>query len=642
MTRFMKKLLGLDARKPASRRTQNRFQPHLENLEERVLQAGDVTWALHSVSVGEPQNIAGQTQMNIRQNHLDIVETKSGKRFTASIDFSTMPTEIKGGTTFQITATVRADGAFDIGPGYKYHSQITGKAQNGYSFSNVVISGKVVSPKGEKSYPKGVDSSLRSETVTFTITAPNTGTSFTISESAPGFGRWNTPSVTFYAFRPKSDAPPPPPPPVDTGIQASFNNGVLTIRGTDKADRIIVGQTGDRVYVENVSIAVNGKLQSNIYVGTLSKVEVFAKSGDDVVRLDAGTQHLYVQGWVDGGLGNDTIVGVQRGKNTIFAGADNDTVTGGDYADTMWGDHGLDSLLGMGGNDQIYAGQGADTVEGGRGDDTLYGDQGDDKLFGQDGMDMLWGGEQSDWLDAGSAYEFVDFGRDSSGRSNPVEQDKDFNAQVWALNGATATDIHQGDMGNCALLASLSSLALRGVNLSSRIKYLGNYMYTVDMYTQDGKYAPQTIKFDGVVYPGDPWPSERGEYWVLLYRQAFRQLRGTIDNGMNPTEPLRALTGKPATWHTTKDFKNNDAFNLIERSIQQRKNVVAGTHASGTVDPRLVTKHAYTVVSVTRDRFGNPSSVTLRNPHGMRSANAGNVIVSWVVFKRDFAGFAIN
>jgi Ca2+-binding RTX toxin-like protein len=80
---------------------------------------------------------------------------------------------------------------------------------------------------------------------------------------------------------------------------------------------------------------------------------------------------------IDGGPGNDTLVG-SSGGDTMFGGA-------GD--DTLYGNGGNDALRGHTGNDVLFGGPGNDSLWGGDGDDILHGGSGDDFLDGGNGAD---------------------------------------------------------------------------------------------------------------------------------------------------------------------------------------------------------------------------------------------------------------
>ncbi|MBY6121735.1 Hint domain-containing protein [Mameliella alba] len=100
---------------------------------------------------------------------------------------------------------------------------------------------------------------------------------------------------------------------------------------------------------------------------------------------------------VDGGAGNDSIVGTQA-DDVIDGGTDNDTLRGGDGADTITGGAGDDSLYGNEGGDSISGGAGSDSIYGETGDDYVSGGAGDDTVEGNEGDDTLYGGDGNDWM----------------------------------------------------------------------------------------------------------------------------------------------------------------------------------------------------------------------------------------------------
>jgi Ca2+-binding RTX toxin-like protein len=392
--------------------------------------------------------------------------------------------------------------------------------------------------------------------------------------------------------------------------RAVLKDNALVIFGTHKGDNIVVGQTNDRIAIKNLRILYNGKLEKDVYSGLVGEIRVYGGRANDTIELDTGKQPIYARAEVEGGPGNDTISGVQGGSNLIHGGEDNDRITGGNN------------------------------------DDKLYGESGDDQLFGLNGNDQLYGDYGNDWLEAGSVQEVADFG------PNPYGLDKDYNAHQWAISGATYDDIRQGRIGNCSFLAALSSLALRGVDLESRIRYLGDFIYEVKLYDLKGHLAPQRVRFNGFGNNRDPEPAAAGEFWTVLYRRAFLKVYGAIDDGLPLTQPLTVLTGKPSTFRPLKDTDpaaNASVFNEMEEAIRAARNVTTATPAKGFLTVELVYKHAYTVVSVQRDPAGQPESVVVRNPWGRDggSAPSGNpddglIALSWDVFQRDMAGVCIN
>jgi Ca2+-binding RTX toxin-like protein len=116
---------------------------------------------------------------------------------------------------------------------------------------------------------------------------------------------------------------------------------------------------------------------------------------------------------VNGGLGNDTILGGSSADNltggagfdSLLGGVGNDSLDGGNDNDTLNGASGNDLLLGGTGNDQIIAGAGNDSLNGGDGNDLLSGQSGRDTILGGIGADTLNGATDNDSLDGGDGND---------------------------------------------------------------------------------------------------------------------------------------------------------------------------------------------------------------------------------------------
>lgn len=150
----------------------------------------------------------------------------------------------------------------------------------------------------------------------------------------------------------------------------NLQGGVEEIQGTERDDRILVGQVQ--------------------FIG--------GRGGNDT---------LFGTGTVVGGDGNDTITGSsaaqtilgEAGDDQIIAAEGDDNVDGGEGNDIIAGNAGVDTLLGAGGNDRISGGDGDDKLTGGTGLDKLFGDLGNDALNGLDDA-------PGDELDCGVGADF--------------------------------------------------------------------------------------------------------------------------------------------------------------------------------------------------------------------------------------------
>jgi Ca2+-binding RTX toxin-like protein len=152
---------------------------------------------------------------------------------------------------------------------------------------------------------------------------------------------------------------------------------VVTVNDSAKADKITVTNTGTTVTVAGTPETV---VISN--AETTDRLIVQGQGGNDTI--DASALAAVIGLTVDGGAGNDTIIG-SAGADTLLGGDGNDTVTGGlgnDFAD-----------LGAGDDTFVWnTGDGSDTVQGGAGTDTLVfngANVAENMVIGTDGVNAL-------------------------------------------------------------------------------------------------------------------------------------------------------------------------------------------------------------------------------------------------------------
>lgn len=127
-------------------------------------------------------------------------------------------------------------------------------------------------------------------------------------------------------------------------------------------------------------------LQANAN-GTVS----WAAGGGDDLLLATGS------GAVDGGLGDDILLGAGI-ATTLIGGGGDDTLYGGDSGDSLDGGSEDDVLYGGNGDDTLNGGLGNDILVGGAGNDILIGGAGNDTLLGGGGDDIaVFGGNLADY-----------------------------------------------------------------------------------------------------------------------------------------------------------------------------------------------------------------------------------------------------
>lgn len=385
---------------------------------------------------------------------------------------------------------------------------------------------------------------------------------------------------------------------------ASMDGGVLTIFGTASADTITVRSVGNAMIVTGPS-----------------GVSVFAYSSVSriVVQAGVGNDRVDLSGIVAQTIGQ-LLVGIPA---EIFAGGGDDSVTG-------W--RGSDTIRGGGGNDQLRGGWGDDTLIGGSGGDTLYGDDGEDVLIGGGGSDRLYGGPGR------NTYRDV------------------FNPTQWAVNGMNREDVQQGTGGTCTLLATLAAVASRGV-LNSRVSYLGNSQYRVQLYTRGFlgigvKVTYQTVTFDGTWYDHDAQPTRGrdslgqpsgalvGDFWTTLFQRAVLQERG-----VNWRDPATMENWSWELHHAHFTLLGDDKEAGLSTPATLRSQLLSGEIlTAGTrsaTNAGIVKDHAYAVLSVYRTTGG--WRVQLYNPHGFDGTsgaiwgqNDGFLDIPWNTFAANF------
>ena len=492
--------------------------------------------------------------------------------------------------------------------------------------------------------------------------------------------------------------------------------GVLSVRGDDTPDKVTVLKSGNNTLVQSVTaagVATTANMGANVtaleirtYGGndivnnnTNLQATVWGGLGDDVLNGGSGRDYLYGGDGNDtlrgnansdalwGGGGNDTLYGNagadslygESGNDVIFGGGGSDYISGSTGDDSLYGDDwlsaaivdaeaaGKDTVYGGDGNDTLYGGANDDRLAGGTGIDYLYGQDGNDRLFGDLGIDTLFGQNGNDFLDAGSANEFTNGG-----------DGYDFNAFTTVVNGATNSDIAQGNSNNCFILSSMGTAATRGVNMASRITYAGNGLYNVALFQRSstGTYTPTTVSvfFDGTLNSTDPtahFRGQEGESWTIIMNRALAQL---LNVNLNTTgggyagDVLAAITGRAP--HTTSWIDNsgivspwfrdpildylfavgNAAPTIVgtrNTDAQMGSNLFASNHVY-MVQSVIITGYVYSTVTF---QMIPQYSIVLYNPWGTDNTasriangtgraygdnNDGLLVISGTEFKRNF------
>ena len=237
--------------------------------------------------------------------------------------------------------------------------------------------------------------------------------------------------------------------------------------------------------------------------------------------------------------------------------------------------------------------------------------------------------------------------------ADPAVTDKSFTYKSFASDplfgsgGPSINDISQGDLGDCYLLSVLSSVAKTDAALIRRVVTPNaNGTYTVAF---TGKTAV-TVNADLATLPdGRPAYAQLGSgnsLWVALVEKAYADYANakadsytTIDGGWMGSAFSALGLKNTSTFSATSA---NALATLVQKDLKANDFVTMGTSSYVGVNSPLIGGHAYEINSVTVDKKGAVSSITLRNPWGNDLSNGGYVTVTPQQAFAALAGLAVS
>jgi Ca2+-binding RTX toxin-like protein len=160
---------------------------------------------------------------------------------------------------------------------------------------------------------------------------------------------------------------------------------LLLVRGTTGNDLIVL-----TIVNGETRVTINGVLTR--LAAATTQLVAFGLAGDDDIRIN----DIELPGYIDGGVGNDTLRGGngpdrifgRAGDDTIYGRNGDDVVFGGVGNDVLYSNSGIGLLFGQLGNDKLY---GNGVLVGGTGNDELNANGPRNLLFGGLGQDLLNG-----------------------------------------------------------------------------------------------------------------------------------------------------------------------------------------------------------------------------------------------------------
>ncbi|MCE9566523.1 MAG: hypothetical protein K8U57_31250 [Planctomycetes bacterium] len=292
-------------------------------------------------------------------------------------------------------------------------------------------------------------------------------------------------------------------------------------------------------------------------------------------------------------------------------------------------------MKGNGGNDILIGGLFGDRIDGGAGNDLVRGSGGGDTLYGRSGADTLEGGDGDDFLDAGA----------NTGDSESGGAGYDFLAHQIAVNSTTDTDVNQRGTPSCWIDAPLASAAKAGINLASRINYMGEGVYQVRLLDANGGSHYQMVSLEDGRLSFEPATVD-DESWVIIYQRAIQQQMGHDWHDVSdyssgwPSNVLSYLTGRSVSgygneitgggYNTTNDaemqsIKNKLAAGKLVCACTRQGDYGSWNIAGSVSTGKLCGAHCYSVESVNM----NAGTVLLRNPWGLDQDGGDNPHVKY-------------